>query len=70
MLKNNSNVIYYLLGAAASNLGNVISGLAFMFLAHEITASSVYTTISQVAPYLIFGLIGGVIADWVDKKSC
>lgn len=69
MLKNNSNVIYYLLGAAASNLGNVISGLAFMFLAHEITASSVYTTISQVAPYLIFGLIGGVIADWVDKKK-
>ncbi|AUJ24167.1 MULTISPECIES: hypothetical protein [Virgibacillus] len=53
VLKNNSNVIYYLLGAAASNLGNVISGLAFMFLAHEITASSVYTTIvaiSQVAP--------------------
>lgn len=43
-----------------------------MFLAYEMTASSVYTTIvaiSQVAPYLLFGLIGGVVGDWVDKKK-
>ena len=35
------------------------------------TESSIHTTgvaISQVVPYLLFGLIGGVIADWVDKK--
>ncbi|WP_259392009.1 MFS transporter [Paenibacillus thiaminolyticus] len=60
-----------MLGAGASNLGNVISGLAFLFLAYEMTESSIYTTgvaFSQVLPYLFFGLIGGVIADWVNKK--
>jgi DHA3 family macrolide efflux protein-like MFS transporter len=68
----NRNILYYLIGAGVSNLGNVIAGLAFLFLAYELTQSSIYTTgvvISQVAPYLLFGLIGGVIADWVNKKS-
>ncbi|AXI08218.1 MFS transporter [Oceanobacillus zhaokaii] len=72
VLKNNRNVLFYLLGAGTSNLGDVISGLAFLFIAYEITESSIYTTgvaISQVFPYLLFGLIGGVIADWVDKKK-
>lgn len=72
VLKNNRNALFYLLGAGASNLGNVIAGLAFLFLAYEITGSSIYTTgvaISQVLPYLLFGLIGGVIADWVNKKK-
>ncbi|MDG0875003.1 MFS transporter [Paenibacillus thiaminolyticus] len=71
VIKNNRNVLLYLLGAGASNLGNVISGLAFLFLAYEMTESSIYTTgvaFSQVLPYLFFGLIGGVIADWVNKK--
>lgn len=71
LIRNNRNVLFYLLGAGISSLGNVISGLAFLFLAYEMTESSVYTTgiiISQVFPYLLFGLIGGVIADWVDRK--
>ena len=71
VIKNNRNVLFYLLGAGSSSLGNVISGLAFLFLAYEMTESSIHTTgvaISQVVPYLLFGLIGGVIADWVDKK--
>lgn len=52
-------------------MGDVISGLAFLFLTYQMTESSIHTTgvaISQVVPYLLFGLIGGVIADWVDKK--
>lgn len=68
----NKNILNYLLGAGASNIGNVIAGLAFLFLAYELTESSLYTTgvvISQAVPYLLFGLIGGVIADWVNKKS-
>lgn len=68
----NKNILNYLLGAGASNIGNVIAGLAFLFLAYELTGSSLYTTgvvISQAVPYLLFGLIGGVIADWVNKKS-
>ncbi|MGG3836769.1 hypothetical protein ABEV00_07025 [Paenibacillus thiaminolyticus] len=71
VIKTNRNVLLYLLGAGTSNLGNVILGLAFLFLAYELTESSIYTTgvaISQVVPYLFFGLIGGVIADWVNKK--
>lgn len=71
VVKNNRNVLFYLLGAGTSSLGNVISGLAFLFLAYQMTESSIHTTgvaISQVVPYLLFGLIGGVIADWVDKK--
>ncbi|MBN6204976.1 MFS transporter [Ralstonia pickettii] len=46
--------------------------MAFLFLAYEMTESSIFTTgiaISQVLPYLLFGLVGGVIADWVDKRK-
>ncbi|WP_374967067.1 MFS transporter [Lysinibacillus sp. RS5] len=71
VIKSNRNVLLYLLGAGTSSLGNVISGLAFLFLAYQMTESNIHTTgvaISQVVPYLIFGLIGGVIADWLDKK--
>lgn len=61
----NRNILYYLLGAGVSNLGNVIASLAFVFMAYELTESGLYTTgvvVSQVAPYLLFGLVGGVIA--------
>ncbi|WP_232225542.1 MFS transporter [Oceanobacillus manasiensis] len=71
VIKNNRNILFYLLGAGTSSLGSVISGLAFLFLAYEMTESSIHTTgvaMSQVVPYLLFGLVGGVIADWVDKK--
>ena len=69
-LKSRS-VLYYLAGAGISQLGNVLSGLAFLFLAYELTHSVVLTTIiaiSQAVPYLLFGLIGGAIADRVNKK--
>jgi len=68
----NRNVRYYMIGASFSNLGNVIAGFAFLFLASDSTESNVHTTgmvISQVFPYLLFGLIGGVIGDWVNKKK-
>ncbi|RDW15112.1 MFS transporter [Oceanobacillus chungangensis] len=71
VIKNNRNVLFYLLGAGTSSLGDVISGLAFLFLTYQMTESSIHTTgvaISQAVPYLLFGLIGGVIADWVGKK--
>lgn len=46
--------------------------LAFLFLAYDTTESSLHTTgvvISQVLPYLLFGLVGGVVTDWIDKKN-
>lgn len=66
------NILFYIVGAGFSNLGHVIAGLAFLFLAYDLTESNVHTTgvaISQVIPYLLFGLIGGVIGDWVNKKK-
>ncbi|WYP27698.1 MFS transporter [Alkalihalobacillus sp. FSL W8-0930] len=70
-LKNKS-VLYYLAGAGISQLGNVLAGLAFLFLSYEITQSASLTTViamSQAVPYLLFGLIGGAIADRVNKKK-
>ncbi|MGM1050194.1 MAG: MFS transporter [Bacillota bacterium] len=70
VLKNRMT-LYYLAGAGISQLGNVISGLAFLFLSYELTQSSILTTviaITQATPYLLFGLAGGVIADSVNKK--
>ncbi|WP_283152912.1 MFS transporter [Guptibacillus hwajinpoensis] len=67
----NQNIRYYLLGGGISKLGDVLSGMAFLFLAYEITESKVLTTgmaIAETLPYLLFGLIGGVISDWVQKK--
>ncbi|PYZ96443.1 MFS transporter [Alteribacter lacisalsi] len=67
----NRNVRFYLAGAGVSRLGDVVAGLAFLFLAYELTGSGLYTTgvaVSQALPYLFFGLIGGVIADRMDKK--
>jgi MFS family permease len=40
-------------------------------LARELTKSNLYTTgvaIAETVPYLLFGLAGGAIADWVKKK--
>lgn len=70
IFKNNKRVRNYLLATACSNLGNVMNGMALLFLAYDLTGSNAYTTgiaIAQVAPYLLFGLAGGVIADWISK---
>lgn len=69
---SNRNVLFYLLNTGIANLGTVLSHLAFLFLANEPTESRIYTTviaISQVIPILLFGLIGGVIADWINNKG-
>ncbi|RWZ58590.1 MFS transporter [Halobacillus fulvus] len=66
------NIRYYLLAGGISRLGDVLSGMAFLFLAYDLTESSLHTTIMAIAetlPYLLFGLIGGVVADWLPKKK-
>jgi DHA3 family macrolide efflux protein-like MFS transporter len=67
----NKAFLYFLLAGGISRLGDVVSGMAFLFLAHDLTGSAVHTTgvvVAQTAPYLLFGLVGGVIADWMRKK--
>ncbi|KIO66489.1 hypothetical protein B4064_2214 [Caldibacillus thermoamylovorans] len=43
VLKHNRKVLYYIIGAGVSNLGNVITGLAFLFLAYVMTESNLHT---------------------------
>ncbi|MGP4074748.1 MFS transporter [Halobacillus sp. K22] len=65
------NIRYYLLAGGISRFGDTLSGMAFLFLAYDLTKSNLLTTIMAIAetvPYLLFGLIGGVIADWLPKK--
>ncbi len=67
----NKNIMCYLAGAGISQLGNVLAGLAFLFISYELTESAALTTIiaiSQAMPYLLFGLIGGAVADRGHKK--
>lgn len=54
----------------ASRFGDVLAGLGFLFAAYEITGSKTMTTgvvVAQVAPYLLFGLIGGALSDLLPK---
>ncbi|WP_174616041.1 MFS transporter [Virgibacillus ihumii] len=75
MYKNlllNKNIRYYLIGGGISRLGDVLSGMAFLFLAYDLTESTTLTTgmaIAETLPYLLFGLVGGVIADWLPRKK-
>lgn len=72
VLKHNENIPYYLLAGGISKLGDILSGLAFLFLAYDLTGSELHTTgmaIVETLPYLLFGLIGGVLADWLPKKK-
>ncbi|WP_273851538.1 MFS transporter [Guptibacillus spartinae] len=71
-LWKNKNIRYYLLAGGVSRLGDVLSGMAFLFLAYDLTGSNLHTTgmaMAETLPYLLFGLIGGVMADWLPKKK-
>ncbi|GGF14414.1 MFS transporter [Halobacillus andaensis] len=71
-LWKNKNIRYYLAAGSVSRLGDLLSGMAFLFLAYDLTESSMLTTgmaVAEALPYLLFGLIGGVIADWLPKKK-
>ncbi|EIT86054.1 hypothetical protein A374_07031 [Fictibacillus macauensis ZFHKF-1] len=70
-MKERKNLLFYIAGEAISSLGDVMSGLAFLFLAYDLTQSAWYTTLialAQALPYVFFGLIGGAVADLVDRR--
>lgn len=62
----------YMLAGGISRLGDSLAGMAFLFLAYELTESTLLTSVMAMAetvPYLLFGLVGGAIADvWPTKK--
>lgn len=58
------------LATLLSRFGDVIAGLGFIYLAYRLTGSQSATTgvaLSEVLPYLLFGLMGGVLSDSVPK---
>ncbi|MFY0546281.1 MFS transporter [Brevibacillus sp. H7] len=68
----NKSFVFFFLGGSISRLGDVLTGLAFLFLAHDMTGSAWHTTgvvIAETAPYLLFGLVGGVVADWLPRQK-
>lgn len=71
-LIQNKNLMFYFLGGSISQLGDIVTGMAFLFLSYDLTGSNLQTTgmvMAETIPYLLFGLIGGVIADWIYKKK-
>ncbi len=53
-----------------SRFGDVIAGLGFLYVAYRLTGSQSATTavaVAEVVPYLLFGLLGGVLADSLPK---
>ena len=68
----NRNFNLYFASRVLSNAGTSISGIAFLLLVFSFTHSSVQTTgvaLAETIPYALFGLIGGVAADKLPKKS-
>ncbi|PAF35159.1 hypothetical protein CHH58_17715 [Terribacillus saccharophilus] len=68
----NKKAVYYFSGGAVSQIGDILSGLAFLFLAYRLTGSSIHTTIVAIAettPYLLFGLFGGALADHINRRN-
>ncbi len=60
------------LGQAISQMGDSFFYVAFMFMVQKITGSYAmvgFVGACETAPYLIFGLYGGVVADRIDRKT-
>ncbi|WP_281659503.1 MFS transporter [Halobacillus sp. Cin3] len=70
-LWNNPDIRFYMTAGAVSKLGDSLSAMAFLFLAYDLTGSALHTTgiaLAETIPYLLFGLIGGGVADALPKK--
>lgn len=53
-----------------SRFGDVVAGLGFLYLAYRMTGSQAATSgvaAAEVVPYLLFGLLGGVLSDSLPK---
>lgn len=70
-LRRNRAFLLFFLGVTASSLGDVIAGLGFLFVAYQLTGSAAATTgaaVAGVVPYVIFGLPGGVLSDYIPRR--
>src|SRR3954469_5439485 len=61
-----------LAGVAASEGGDWLYNLALLALVYERTGSSTWlgiTTAARMLPWVVFGPLGGVLADRVDRRA-
>lgn len=59
-------------GQAVSMVGSTLTGLAFLVLAYQLTGSAFQTSLLSalyLAPYLVFGLVAGAMADRMDRRQ-
>ncbi|UTH13111.1 MFS transporter [Macrococcus equipercicus] len=71
-MKNRLNFVLYIMGGSISTTGDVLSNMGILFLSYEISKSVKMTSIVgafETMPFIVFGLIGGVVADWYLKKE-
>ena len=72
LLKTNRNYRYLYLAQLISYIGSMMTYVAIPYQIYELTKSSFWVGILgsiQLLPLLIFGLLGGVIADSMNRKK-
>jgi MFS family permease len=68
----NRNYLKLLLAQFVSNFGDGVYAMGLLWAMKELTGSSLmmsYVAVAQVIPTIVFGLIGGVVADRGNKKQ-
>jgi DHA3 family macrolide efflux protein-like MFS transporter len=69
VLKNKIFLTYFL-ATSISDLGNFAALTGFLFVVYDLTHSRTQTTgvgLAETVPYLLFGLVGGAVADRTRK---
>lgn len=70
LLRNRNYALLYF-GQFCSAIGDQLYGIALFWLAFRLTGSSTAMALvgaAQYIPYLLFGLVGGVLADRFDRR--
>lgn len=68
----NRDFALYFFAKTISGIGSSLSTMAFVLLVYHETHSPSKTTgviLAETLPYLFFGLPGGVVADWVQRRA-
>lgn len=70
-LFRNRNYALLYAGQLVSAIGDQLYAIAILWLAYRLSGSATVTALvgaAEYVPYLVFGLIGGVLADRIDRR--
>jgi MFS family permease len=70
-LRRSTDLRYLLVGQTVTNTGSALTQVAIPFQVYEITRSSLLVgvlALLQLVPYLSLGLLGGALADAIDRR--